>query len=69
MRNIFLVFLILNSSLVCGGPVAYGICQAGCSALVVACYSAAGLTFGTITAGIGAPAAAIACNGKRKFLF
>jgi len=44
------------------GPVAYGLCQAACSAAVVSCYAAAGLTFGTVTAGVGAPAAAIACN-------
>jgi hypothetical protein len=44
------------------GPLSYGLCQTGCNALAVACYAAAGLTFGTVTAGIGAPAAAIACN-------
>lgn len=44
------------------GPVAYGVCQTGCSALVCACYGAAGLTFGTVVAAAGAPAAAIACN-------
>jgi len=44
------------------GPVAYGLCQAACAAGVVSCYAAAGLTFGTVTAGLGAPAAAIACN-------
>ena len=46
------------------GPLAYGICQAGCSALVVTCYGAGGLTFGTITAGVGAPAVALACNAS-----
>ncbi|KAF8434007.1 cysteine-rich protein [Terfezia claveryi] len=46
------------------GPLAYGICQAGCSALVVSCYTAGGLTFGTITAGAGAPAIALACNAS-----
>jgi len=44
------------------GLVAYGICQAGCAKVVVPCYSGAGLVFGTVTAGVGAPAAAIACN-------
>ncbi|KAF9169762.1 hypothetical protein BGX20_009876, partial [Mortierella sp. AD010] len=39
------------------GPLAYGICQSGCNAIAVACYAAAGFTFGTITAGLGAPAA------------
>jgi len=44
------------------GPAAYGICQAACAAAVVACYSSAGLIFGTVTAGAGAPVAAVACN-------
>jgi len=44
------------------GPAAYGLCQAACFAGVVTCYAAAGLTFGTVTAGAGAPVAAIACN-------
>lgn len=43
------------------GPIAYGICQAGCSALVIACYSAAGFTFGTVAAP-AAPAAIVGCN-------
>ncbi|GAA5916100.1 hypothetical protein JCM6882_003936 [Rhodosporidiobolus microsporus] len=46
-----------------GGPVAYGLCQAGCSAPTVACYSAAGAVFGTVTVGVGTPAAILACNG------
>ncbi|KAF9998261.1 hypothetical protein BGZ79_008064 [Entomortierella chlamydospora] len=44
------------------GPIAYGICQTGCNALAVACYAAAGFTFGTVTAGAGIPAAIIGCN-------
>ena len=40
----------------------YGVCQAGCAAAVCVCYTAAGLVFGTVTGGAGAPAAAIACN-------
>lgn len=44
------------------GPIAYGICQAGCAALVVTCYSAAGATFGTVVASAAAPAAVLACN-------
>jgi hypothetical protein len=43
------------------GPVAYGLCQIGCSAAVVACYSAAGFTFGTVLAA-AAPPAILACN-------
>ena len=54
-----LLSLILN---VQAGPAAYGICQAGCAALAVACYSAAGAVFGTVTVGVGTPAAIIACN-------
>jgi len=45
-----------------GGPLAYGICQTGCNSLAVACYAAAGATFGTVTAGAGVPAAILACN-------
>ena len=30
--------------------------------MVVACYAAAGFTFGTVTAGAGVPAAVIGCN-------
>ncbi len=44
------------------GPLAYGICQTGCNAIVVACYAAAGYTFGTVTLGAGVPAVIIACN-------
>ncbi|EFX79607.1 hypothetical protein DAPPUDRAFT_319502 [Daphnia pulex] len=44
------------------GPLAYGIYQSGCNAVVVACYAAGGFTFGTVTAGAGIPAAIIACN-------
>ncbi|RPD54077.1 hypothetical protein L227DRAFT_372897 [Lentinus tigrinus ALCF2SS1-6] len=42
--------------------VGYGICQTGCNTLAVACYAAAGFTFGTVTAGAGTPAAILACN-------
>ena len=44
------------------GPAAYGICQTGCNAVVVACYAAAGVTFGTVTVGAGVPAAIVVCN-------
>ncbi|KAF6802731.1 hypothetical protein CSOJ01_11404 [Colletotrichum sojae] len=43
------------------GPVGYGICQAGCAAVVVACYAGAGATFG-VTAGVATGPAVIACN-------
>ncbi|KAH7054791.1 hypothetical protein BKA57DRAFT_405270 [Linnemannia elongata] len=57
---VVLFFMILG--LANAGPLAYGICQSGCNSLVVACYAAAGVTFGTITAGAGIPAAVVACN-------
>ncbi|KAI0326570.1 hypothetical protein GY45DRAFT_1328721 [Cubamyces sp. BRFM 1775] len=57
-----LVTLIAHTATVHAGPIAYGLCQTGCNAVVVACYAAAGATFGTITAGVGTPAAIIACN-------
>ncbi|KIM37591.1 hypothetical protein M413DRAFT_448389 [Hebeloma cylindrosporum] len=53
---------IASASVVQGGPIAYGICQTGCNAVVVACYSAAGATFGTVVAAIAAPPALLACN-------
>ncbi|KAF9638679.1 hypothetical protein BFW01_g9576 [Lasiodiplodia theobromae] len=43
------------------GPIAYGICQAGCASVVMACYAAAGFTWGA-TLGATAPASIIACN-------
>ena len=44
------------------GPLTYAMCQAGCAALAVACYSAAGAVFGTVTAGVGVAPAVLACN-------
>lgn len=46
---------------VAAGPLGYGVCQAGCSAVVMACYGAAGFTWGA-TLGATAPASIIACN-------
>ena len=40
----------------------YGVCQSECNALVVACYAGAGYVFGTVTAGVGVPAAILGCN-------
>ncbi|KAH8107856.1 hypothetical protein BXZ70DRAFT_1003281 [Cristinia sonorae] len=45
-----------------GGPIAYGICQTGCNTVAVACYAAAGFTFGTVVAAAAAPAVIIGCN-------
>lgn len=45
------------------GPAASGICYAGCAAVVVACFSAAGFTFGTVPgAQIATVPALAACN-------
>ncbi|KAH3938962.1 hypothetical protein HBI25_188780 [Parastagonospora nodorum] len=48
-------------SMVSAGPIGYGICQAGCSAVVMACYSAAGFTWGAVL-GATAPATIVVCN-------
>ncbi|KZT19035.1 hypothetical protein NEOLEDRAFT_1183737 [Neolentinus lepideus HHB14362 ss-1] len=44
------------------GIIAYGICQTGCNTVAVACYAAAGFTFGTVVAAAAAPAAILGCN-------
>lgn len=44
------------------GILGYGTCQSGCNAIVVACYAAAGVSFGTVTAGAGTPAVIVGCN-------
>ena len=54
---------VLFIHLTSAGPAGYGICQAGCAAVVMACYSAAGFTWGA-TAGLTAPASIIACNSE-----
>lgn len=56
-----LTVLSLLASTASAGPVGYGICQAGCSGVVMACYSAAGFTWGA-TLGVTAPASIVACN-------
>ncbi|SPJ71122.1 uncharacterized protein FTOL_00850 [Fusarium torulosum] len=60
-------FSVVLATLAClyttttAGPIGYGICQSGCSAVVMACYAAAGYTWGA-TLGASAPASIIACN-------
>jgi hypothetical protein len=60
-------YLSITITLLCvvntvfAGPISYGICQAGCATIVMACYSAAGATWG-VTAGVSAPATVLACN-------
>lgn len=46
---IFVIVLLLASSLspTTAGPIASAICYTGCNSLAVACYAAAGFTFGT----------------------
>ncbi|TFY54996.1 hypothetical protein EVJ58_g8527 [Rhodofomes roseus] len=44
------------------GPIAYGLCQTGCNTVVVACYAAAGFTFGTVIAAPAVPAVILGCN-------
>lgn len=46
----------------CFRLISLGAPQTGCNALVVSCYAAAGLTFGTVTAGAATPAVVIGCN-------
>ena len=53
----------LLTSIVSAGPAGYGVCQAGCSGVVMACYSAAGFTWGA-TLGATAPASIMACNAS-----
>ncbi|PPQ74617.1 hypothetical protein CVT24_004163 [Panaeolus cyanescens] len=53
--------MTLRPSTVSAGPIAYGICQTGCNVVAVACYAAAGFTFGTIAAPL-APPAILGCN-------
>ena len=50
-----MLYLVLSNNIrnAESGPLAGAICSAGCSAVVVACYGAAGAVFGTVTAGAG----------------
>ncbi|KAI0104763.1 ankyrin [Nemania sp. FL0031] len=57
----FVATLLAFAPLGSAGPAAYGICQAGCAAVVTACYGAAGFTWGA-TMGATAPATVVACN-------
>ncbi len=59
-------FVIFTSSCIQtadGGPLAYAACQAGCAGVTVACFAAAGFTFGTVPGAIIAATPALAaCN-------
>ncbi|KAG1855037.1 hypothetical protein C8R48DRAFT_660633 [Suillus tomentosus] len=59
--GIILVLLAATAGPAVAGPIGHAICQtAGCNGIAVACYSAAGFTFGV--APPAAPPAIIACN-------
>ena len=59
--NLAILSLLANN--VSAGPAGYGVCQAGCSGVVMACYGAAGFTLGA-TLDATAPASIIACNAN-----
>jgi len=62
MWSLVLVGLLIASS-ANAGPIAAGICYAGCAGVTVACFSAAGFTFGTVPGAlIAATPALAACN-------
>ncbi|KAB5588177.1 hypothetical protein CTheo_8379 [Ceratobasidium theobromae] len=56
------VAMALNVTHVQAGPVAMGLCYSACNAGYVTCCTAAGVTAGTFTLGLGAPVALIACS-------
>ena len=69
-----LIFLLSNAivptqggllGLLAGVFGGYGACQSACNAGWVTCYAGAGLVAGTVTGGVGAPAAAIVCNAAQ----
>ncbi|KAH7920598.1 hypothetical protein BV22DRAFT_1073654 [Leucogyrophana mollusca] len=61
LRSTIALFLAAASAPVAiGGPLAYAACQTGCNGLAVACYTAAGFTFGVTI--VAAPPAIMACN-------
>ena len=62
MTKILIFLLIILQSFTKAGLISYGVCQTGCNTLVVACYAAAGFTFGTVTGGAATPAVIVACN-------
>ena len=59
LSTTFITVSLISSAI--AGPAAYGICQAGCASVVMACYGAAGAVWGA-TAGLGAAPAVLACN-------
>jgi hypothetical protein len=61
-KSLFWISLFNIFASLTAGPLSYAICQTGCNTLAVSCYAAAGFTFGTVTAGVGIPAAIMGCN-------
>ncbi|KAG1742009.1 hypothetical protein EDB19DRAFT_691958 [Suillus lakei] len=59
-KSIAVFLLTATAGPAVAGPIGYAICQTGCNGIAVACYSAAGFTFGV--AAPAAPPAIIACN-------
>jgi hypothetical protein len=60
--TILLLLFVIFPTCTFGGLLCYGVCQTGCNVAAVGCYATAGATFGAVTAGVGTPAAIIACN-------
>jgi hypothetical protein len=62
-----ILFLLLTLSVLLSNTNAIGVavCMAACNAAAVACYASAGLVIGTITLGVGAPPAAVACSAAQ----
>ncbi|KAJ5116293.1 hypothetical protein N7456_000641 [Penicillium angulare] len=59
--SIIAAAFLLMAVNVLAGPIGYGICQAGCASLVMACYAAGGATWGA-TLGATAPPTIVGCN-------
>ncbi|CAE6506335.1 unnamed protein product [Rhizoctonia solani] len=57
-----LATLALSAGQVQAGPIAMGMCYSACNAGYVTCCTAAGVTAGTFTLGLGIPAAVAACS-------
>ncbi|KAF7923799.1 uncharacterized protein EAE98_007617 [Botrytis deweyae] len=56
-----ILLIAVFAGITTAGPIAYGVCQSGCAAVVMACYGAGGATWGA-TAAATAPATIVACN-------
>ena len=61
IKFVLFEFLILINE-ISGYGISTGICYSGCALVVNSCYSAGGFVFGTVTAGMGIPAAIKGCN-------